>query len=101
MYVVVWQFEVLPEHLEEFLTHYGPGGTWTALFSASQAYVRTELLRSLEHPTEFLTLDYWTTQDDYVRFQSASREEYANLDRRFERLTVREERIGDFTKGDG
>ena len=95
-YVLVWRFDVKPEHLHEFKQHYGPDGSWAGFFRADPAYVRTELLQSLERPTEFLTLDYWRTKEDYVRFQSGNREAYSNLDRTFERLTVSEERLGGF-----
>ena len=95
-YILVWRFDVRPEHVNEFKQHYGPDGSWAAFFRADPAYVKTELLQSLERPTLFLTLDYWQTKGDYVRFQSVNQEAYANLDKTCERLTVTEERLGDF-----
>ena len=99
MYVAVWKFVVRQEHLDRFRHHYGPEGSWVELFRSSPAYIRTELLQDDQNPAHFLTLDYWQTKDEYVQFRSDSREAYENLDREFERLTVSEERIGDFTQG--
>jgi quinol monooxygenase YgiN len=96
MYVVVWRFEVKPEHVSDFKVHYGPNGSWAALFRRNSSYIRTDLLHDRQRPAEFLTLDYWQDKASYQEFQSRSREAYTDLDHECESLTLREELLGDF-----
>lgn len=91
-YVIVWRFAASGR--AEFERHYAPGGTWAAFFRRDPHYLRTELLRG--EGNDYLTLDYWTSRDAYLSFRAANRAEYEELDRRFEALTEREERIGEY-----
>lgn len=92
MHVVAWRFVVKPEHLSEFKKEYGVDGSWATLFGKSRGFVKTELV-STRRPTEFVTLDYWQTNEDFERFTSENIEEYERLDARFSGWTTYEERI--------
>lgn len=92
MYVIVWRF--VAKDPAEFELHYGPQGTWAAFFRYDPAYLRTELLRG--DGGEYLTLDYWVSEEAFLAFRAANLADYEAIDRRFEALTENEERIGDF-----
>lgn len=91
MFVTVWKFVVKPERASEFEQHYGPDGSWAALFRQSPGYVRTELFRGDQH--EYLTLDYWENADAYRGFRDQRAAEYERLDAQMQALTEREEAI--------
>jgi heme-degrading monooxygenase HmoA len=91
VYVTVWKFIVRPEHAAEFEHHYGPDGSWAALFRTAPGFIRTELFRG--RAGEYLTVDYWESPETYIEFRAARGEEYAALDTKLEALTEREEPI--------
>jgi heme-degrading monooxygenase HmoA len=95
-YVIVWEFRVRSEKEEDFMEKYGPNGIWARFFRGSQAYVRTELVRDVANRLRFLTLDYWESEEEFVRFRQENLAEYERLDKEFESLTERETRLGDF-----
>ena len=91
MYVRVWQYEVHPDAVAEFIAAYGPGGDWAELFAGGEGYRGTELFRSTSAPTRFVTIDRWASQDEWDRFRADWTEAYAALDARLDRLTSRQE----------
>jgi uncharacterized membrane-anchored protein YitT (DUF2179 family)/quinol monooxygenase YgiN len=93
MHVITWRYRVKPDRVEEFRKEYGPEGSWVRLFRHGDGYVKTDLLPSKTNPTEFTTVDYWTSQEAYDTFRAAHLEEYERLDGQFTQLTIREERI--------
>lgn len=96
MFVRIWEFRVRPEKADQFLVAYGPGGTWARLFERVAGYLGTELLHSETHPNIYLTADRWESADAWTAFLRAWGDDYAELDRRCEMLTVSEGEIGDF-----
>jgi heme-degrading monooxygenase HmoA len=92
MYVIVWRF--VANDPAEFERHYGPAGTWVAFFRQDPAFLRTELLRG--EAGEYLTLDYWVSEEAFLAFRAANLADYEAIDRRCETLTEREERIGGY-----
>jgi heme-degrading monooxygenase HmoA len=91
MYVIVWRFLVKEDRRAEFERHYGPEGTWAAFFRRDPAFVRTELLRG--EGNEYLTRDYWMSEEAFLAFRAANFAEYEEIDRGFEELTESEERV--------
>ena len=91
MFVTVWKFVVKPGSATEFERHYGPEGTWAALFRQSSGYVRTELFRGDDNA--YLTIDYWVNADAFRDFRDAHGADYERLDAQMESLTEREEAI--------
>jgi quinol monooxygenase YgiN len=95
---IVWEFHVKPERIAEFERRYGADGDWAALFRRSPHYHQTVLTRDLSTQGRYLLTDVW---DDYASFESFKakfREEYDQLDKQCEELTVSESRIGNFEK---
>jgi len=97
-YVSLWEFRVQPGAEEEFERHYGPNGSWAALFVKSPGYLETLLLRDSSDRLRYLTVDRWRSQKDYRQFRSRFAREYNELDRRCEALTTHEAALGEFTE---
>ena len=94
MYVIIWEFQVKEEYEAEFEQIYGPDGAWAQLFKRGEGYLGTELLRDMEQPRRYLTLDRWRSRAAYEAFQKRWAEAYKELDRRCEGLTEQEVIIG-------
>lgn len=92
MYAIVWRF--VAKDRSEFERHYGPDGTWAGFFRRDPEFVRTELLRGEEN--EYLTLDYWSSEEAFAAFRARNLAEYEAIDRGFEALAERETRLGAF-----
>lgn len=95
-YTYVWEFEVEAGLAAEFERHYGPGGTWAALFARADGYVETLLLKDRAAPGRYVTVDRWRDEAAYRAFRTAFSAEYEQLDRECERLTIGERRLGEF-----
>ena len=96
-YTYIWSFEVHPEHVVAFRWHYGEGGAWTQLFRRARGYLGTQLLQDESDPLRFVTIDAWSSPEDYEAFRAEYASEYAALDRLCEGFTVQETLIGHFT----
>ena len=96
-FAVVWEFEPRPEATLEFERAYGPEGVWTPLFRRSPDYLGTELLRDLDAPGRYVTIDRWTSRDAYDRFRAERAVEYGAIDEECEGLTRHEAFVGAFT----
>ena len=95
-YIVVWEYQVKPECLAEFVAAYGPDGEWARLFRRSVEFVGVELLGSVEDSVRFFTLDQWGSASGLDEFLAANATAYDVMDRRFSSLTVWERQIGSF-----
>jgi heme-degrading monooxygenase HmoA len=99
MYVIVWEFIVRAECTGDFEAIYGPQGDWAALFAKAEGYRETQLLRDINNPLRYVTLDLWSSQEAQERFRREYERDYMALDERCERLTVKELRLGEFLSG--
>ncbi len=99
-YVIVWEFRIRQGAEAEFVEKYGPDGTWARFFRKGQGYIRTELVRDVNDPRRFLTLDYWRSEEEFNRFRQQNLAEYERLDKEFAGLTGQETRLGAFWIGD-
>jgi quinol monooxygenase YgiN len=97
MIAVSWEYTVKPEKLDEFLSHYEPGGTWVELFARSPGFLRTELLRDIANPLRFVTIDYWISETHREQFLAQFRSEYTHLDDLCRAFTNHEACLGLFT----
>jgi heme-degrading monooxygenase HmoA len=92
----VWEFQVKAEAITAFEKIYGPEGAWAQLFRQSPDYRGTELVRDLDCPGRYLTLDHWISLEALQRFKEEHDAKYAALDKQCESLTEREVFLGDF-----
>lgn len=96
MYVVVWEFEAQPHQQREFEHAYGPIGAWATLFRQGEGFMELELLRDMETPGRYLTVDRWESQAHFERFHASHAAEYRAIDQACTTLTKRETRLGAF-----
>ena len=93
-YLCIWAFTVHQEHVDAFRAHYGEEGAWAQLFRRAHGYVGTQLLQDETDRLRFVTIDTWSSVEDYDAFRAAHAAEYAALDRVCEGFTVAETLIG-------
>ena len=100
-YVYIWEFRVDPSREAAFIAAYGPTGAWAELFRRADGYIETVLLRDLEVPGRFVTVDRWSSEADHAAFVAAFRPEYDALDRACEALTRHEASLGSYAEHTG
>jgi quinol monooxygenase YgiN len=100
MHIIIWEFTVRGEHIQEFTSAYGSNGGWANLFRQAEGYLGTELLRSSHEPGTFLTVDRWESAACFEVFQQRFGAEYRKLDAQWEGYTSSEKKIGVFSKAE-
>jgi quinol monooxygenase YgiN len=98
MHIIIWEFAVKEEHIQDFISAYRSNGDWATLFQRAQGYLGTELLRSSHEPNIFLTVDRWESASCYDRFQERFGAEYKKLDAQLENYTSSEKKIDVFSE---
>jgi len=96
MYIIIWEYQVKPEHLDEFVKIYGESGAWVELFQKQPGYLGTELLHASSDPDHYLTIDRWVSVTHYESFLSHWKKEYEDLDAQCEDLTEQESLLGNW-----
>ena len=96
MFVVIWKFEVNENLQQEFEELYGQGGKWVELFKKNDDYLKTELIKDVDLPDIYLTIDYWESQNLYKKFLNENKVEFEIIDKEGEGLTKSEVKIGWF-----
>jgi heme-degrading monooxygenase HmoA len=79
-FVIVWEFRVKPGKRRRFERVYRPDGDWAKFFRHGKGYIRTELIRDVKNPRRYLTLDFWTTRQAYLRLKNENRAGYQAID---------------------
>ena len=92
MIAIVWQYQVKPEHGQEFERVYGADGDWARLFQRTEGYLGSELLRGFNG--DYLTIDRWRSRPDFTVFLENHAEDYAALDARTRAWTEAETHLG-------
>lgn len=96
MIEVVWKYVVKEEFRGQFELTYGPGGAWSKLFADSPGFRGTTLLRDLQDPRCYLTIDIWDSWEQREQMLAEKQEEYARLDAAFDEWTESETELGAF-----
>lgn len=96
MFIIIWEYRVKPEKQAEFEKFYSSGGAWADLFKRGEGYLGTELLRSDEAATTYITIDKWVSKQAHEEFLQTWKTEYNQLDEHCTGLTQHEQRIGNF-----
>ncbi|PKM85276.1 MAG: hypothetical protein CVU86_03175 [Firmicutes bacterium HGW-Firmicutes-11] len=96
LYLYLWKFKVLLGKETEFRRIYGPEGEWVQLFRQGAGYVQTLLLKDLDVPGAYTTVDMWQSEAAYKVFKEKFVAEFEILDKKCERLTESEELVGRF-----
>jgi len=93
----IWEYEVDDRFLAEFIEAYGSNGLWVSLFKQYKGYIKTDLIRDIENPKRFLTIDYWRSQSSFASMKQTISNEYDRLDKQCEAYTLSENHIGYFS----
>ena len=93
MYTIVWHYRVSAGRERDFEAYYGAAGPWVELFRRANGFRETSLLRDVERPDEYVTIDRWDSADDYRRFREEFRHEYSRLDADADALTSTEHHV--------
>ncbi len=96
MYIIIWAYQVKPEHLPDFTKIYASNGAWAKLFGKSEGYLGTELLLDNANMHRFTTIDRWESMSSYLDFKAKWQTEYAALDAQCEGMTEQEILIGKY-----
>jgi len=99
MHVVAWSYRVRPGCEPGFEALYAADGAWARLFAQSPSHLGTRLLRDVDDPACYLTLDRWRSRADYESFLADRRAAYSALDQEGDALTLEEARVGAFDAG--
>ena len=94
MYVIIWEYQVKAERLTQFEEIYSAIGLWAKLFRKAEGYQGTELLRDLDQPHRYITIDRWNSSLHYESFLIRWKSEYAAIDAQCEGLTEKESFLG-------
>jgi heme-degrading monooxygenase HmoA len=86
--VRLWEYDVRPGRVTEFVAAYGPDGDWARLFAGAEGYLGTELFGSTSTATRFITADRWRSGGEWAAFLSRTRPAYDELDDRLSPLTL-------------
>ena len=98
MHIIIWEFAVREEHIQEFSAACGSNGDWANLFRRAEGYLGTELLRSSDDVNKFLTVDRWENAACFEIFQERFGADYKKLDAKFEGYTLSEKKVGIFSE---
>ena len=95
-YLYIWEYDVDPNHIDDFKQLYGLDGGWVALFKKHDGYEFTLLLEDRERPNRFVTVDSWSSAEAHEKFRAAAVQEFDELDARGEGFTTAERNLGSF-----
>ncbi len=93
-YRYLYRYRVSPEQRGAFESFYGPDGSWVELFRQAPGYRGTVLLRDLDMPDWYLTVDEWASEQDFKDFRANFSAEFERLDAMGEQLTQAEAGLG-------
>ena len=95
-YLYMWKFQVALNKETEFRRIYGPEGEWVQLFMKGEGYRQTLLLKDLDVPGAYTTVDLWESEAAYKLFKKKFAAEFEALDKYCENLTESEVQVGRF-----
>jgi heme-degrading monooxygenase HmoA len=96
LFVTLWEFEVKSGSEKLFERAYGLEGPWVQLFRRDVRYHGTRLLRDLGRARVYVTMDLWESREAYEEFRKKYAAGYAEIDKRCDGLTLREEHLGEY-----
>ena len=98
MHIIIWEFTVREQYIQEFISDYGSNGSWASLFRRAEGFLGTELLCSSHQANVFLTVDRWESATCFDNFQARFGAEYKTMDTQLEGYTLSEKKVGVFSQ---
>jgi heme-degrading monooxygenase HmoA len=80
MVEIVWEVVVKEEARGQFELAYGPGGAWSELFAGWPGFRGIMLLRDVNRPRHYLTIELWESVADREQAREERAAEYATLE---------------------
>jgi hypothetical protein len=74
-------------------------GAWVDLFKKYSGYIKTDLVKDLNHEPVYLTLDYWKNKEVFYYLKHVSKTEFEEIDKKGDDLTIEEVHLGEFISG--
>jgi len=96
MLVIVWEYAVKADRVEDFETFYRPDGAWAELFREAPGFVSITLMKDTRAPRRYLIADRWTSETVYEDFKRGHVDDYRALSERGRRLIENEIEVGRF-----
>lgn len=96
MMLLVWEYMIRPDRVEEFEALYRPDGPWVELFKRSPGFLSTTLMRDTHDPLRYMISDRWNSEASYEAFKLDFASDYAALSERGGRTHRAEHLIGRF-----
>jgi quinol monooxygenase YgiN len=93
---IVWEFMARADKIKEFENYFADSGPWSALFRKNSGYHGTVLLRDLQIPRRYLTIDRWENAALHRAMRERYKLEFEELDRAGEAFTESEKHTGVF-----
>jgi quinol monooxygenase YgiN len=69
-FLYLWEYLVKEDCIDRFKQYYAADGEWVKLFKKAPGFISTELIRDLEFPNRFITIDNWKSRKDRDNFRS-------------------------------
>jgi heme-degrading monooxygenase HmoA len=88
VFIRIWEYDASEESVDRFIAAYGPFGDWARLFARGDGFVRTELFRSTQTATRFITVDVWSSEEAWQAFLHRWGARYAELDTALQSLAA-------------
>ncbi len=96
MLLVLWEYEVRPESVEDFESLYRPDGAWGDLLRQGPGFVSITMWKDRKDPSRYLVADRWTSEVLYEEFMRERDADIAALNQRSARTRTREVPLGRF-----
>ena len=96
MLLVLWEYEVKPDAIDEFESLYRPDGAWGDLMRQGAGFVSITLWRDRGNLRRYVVADRWTSEVMYEEFMRERAADIATLDVRAARTRSREVPLGRF-----
>jgi quinol monooxygenase YgiN len=93
---IVWEFMARADKINEFENYFAGSGPWTALFRKNSGYHGTVLLRDMQKPRRYLTIDRWENAAMHRAMRERFAAEFEELDHAGEAFTESEQHHGVF-----
>ena len=96
MIQTIWEYDVRTDFIAQFQNAYGAHGDWAKLFNKCPGYIATALMRDLDCPHRFVTIDYWQSHSAFSTMKQIIGPAYDALDKQCTSFISAEKHIGVF-----
>jgi heme-degrading monooxygenase HmoA len=96
MIQILREFNVKEANLGEFILAFGPGGSWSQLFSKARGFRGISLLQDEEQPGRLLSFEFWDSAEQRQQALASNPDQLAELETSLAEWTVSIAELGVF-----